>query len=545
MLREPITGVDTLCRVKSVKEGRNGQLEIEAWEWPLGVATAIDLTPQSSEGWTEPTGQFDDGLVAALAAQETADGAATDAAAAQATADGAVSDAAAAQADASSALTLAGSKAAVFYQASPPTNPQGGYTLKVGDLWFNTDTTTNCPDTSCKGHTADSNGAPQVGTYPHRGIYWVHRWDGSAWKDAGPQALLIASEIAAGAITADKIAAGAITAEQISAGQITARQLVSAYGDNLWPNGHSEVSPPAGYSYSAADTEFGRRLYGGAYAGNYCRQFFSVSNSEEDLSTSVPVQGGDVLSLRAMVKLNAAATSPEATLEIAVFDGSGTTVYQEPFTSPTGAWTPVRLDVTASASAYAAVLRVFAKQSGGTLIEAARVDNIVAQRLVTSSQLASGVVKAQHSTPLASDVTTTSGTYADVTGLSFSVEASGVYEFEFVLPAAVVSDSGALAVRLTGPSSPTSLRATYESVVEPIAGGNPTLWPASANAFGAEMYVSDWSNYRNLQGAAIYRVRGILRNGANAGTVQLQWRRYAAGTPTIYAGAFVRWAKLN
>jgi hypothetical protein len=115
-----------------------------------------------------------------------------------------------AAADASSALTLASSKSAVFYQATAPTNPQSGYSLRSGDIWFSNDTTTNCPDSNCKGHTADGNGNPQVGTYPHRALYWAHRWNGSAWVDGAGQQTIIASEIAAGAIIASKIAADAL-----------------------------------------------------------------------------------------------------------------------------------------------------------------------------------------------------------------------------------------------------------------------------------------------------------------------------------------------
>ncbi len=56
-VRESITGVDTLCRIKSIEEsgrGRDARLRVEAYEWPLGVATAIDLTPQTHDGWTGP-----------------------------------------------------------------------------------------------------------------------------------------------------------------------------------------------------------------------------------------------------------------------------------------------------------------------------------------------------------------------------------------------------------------------------------------------------------------------------------------------------------
>jgi hypothetical protein len=110
----------------------------------------------------------------------------------------------------SSQLALAGSKTAVFYQAAAPSNPTSGYALRTGDLWFSTDTATYCADSACKGHTVDGTGAANVGAYPHRALYWQHQWNGSAWTDGKGVQLVVASEIAAGAIVASKIAADAL-----------------------------------------------------------------------------------------------------------------------------------------------------------------------------------------------------------------------------------------------------------------------------------------------------------------------------------------------
>jgi ATP-dependent protease ClpP protease subunit len=92
------------------------------------------------------------------------------------------------------AQTLASNKSAVLRQAAPPANPTGGYTLRTGDLWYNTDATTNCADSNCKGHTLDASGVPSVGAYPHRGTYWLHHWTGSAWVDAERKAKITAEE---------------------------------------------------------------------------------------------------------------------------------------------------------------------------------------------------------------------------------------------------------------------------------------------------------------------------------------------------------------
>jgi hypothetical protein len=129
---------------------------------------------------------------------------------AQAVAAQASSDASAANTNASNALTLAGSKTKAFYQASAPTNPASPNQLNDGDMWFSTDTTTTCPDSACLGrNTTGAGGGLISGVGPHRYTYVPHRWSssGSAWKGDVSNKLIIASEIAAGAIVADKIAA--------------------------------------------------------------------------------------------------------------------------------------------------------------------------------------------------------------------------------------------------------------------------------------------------------------------------------------------------
>jgi hypothetical protein len=113
------------------------------------------------------------------------------------------------------AQAIAMGKNASDVMAAPPTSPAP----VAGDVWFNSDTTTNCPDSNCQGHTLAS-GTPQVGSFPHRKLYWPHAYNGSAWKDnCGAQAI-VAADIVAGAVTAAAIAAGSITADRLSANAI-------------------------------------------------------------------------------------------------------------------------------------------------------------------------------------------------------------------------------------------------------------------------------------------------------------------------------------
>jgi hypothetical protein len=138
-----------------------------------------------------------------------------------------------AQGAADGALTLAGSKTKAFYSgAAPlPADHVAPNDLKLGDLWFSTDTGTTCPDTTCLGRpTAGVSGPLITGAGVHRYLYVPHRWDTSgtpAWKGDVGTKLVIASEIAAGAIVADKVAANAITAGKIDALAVTAGTIAA------------------------------------------------------------------------------------------------------------------------------------------------------------------------------------------------------------------------------------------------------------------------------------------------------------------------------
>jgi hypothetical protein len=108
--------------------------------------------------------------------------------------------------DARRGIADAGSKSALFRQASAPSNPTGDYALRLGDSWTSTDTTTNCADLNCTGRARNTDGTYTValGTAaPHANAFWGHLWDGSAWKDS--ERKIVANEI-----LADRIAANAL-----------------------------------------------------------------------------------------------------------------------------------------------------------------------------------------------------------------------------------------------------------------------------------------------------------------------------------------------
>jgi hypothetical protein len=114
---------------------------------------------------------------------------------------------------------------------------------------------------------------------------------------------------------------------------------------------------------------------------------------------------------------------------------------------------------------------------------------------------------------------------ADVTGLSFAVLANASYFFQFILHgiSAVAAD---YKFTLTGPAAPTAIRYGLTSISVDVA---------DAAAFGTSIFRAASS-----VDEAIF-IFGQLRNGANAGTVQLQFAQQTADVSNskIYAESSV------
>lgn len=130
---------------------------------------------------------------------------------------------------------------------------------------------------------------------------------------------------------------------------------------------------------------------------------------------------------------------------------------------------------------------------------------------------------------------TTSSTEANVTDLSFSVVASGVYEFEAVLSVSRAGTGTNFIVDFNGPAAPTSIQ--YMGVITNAG----TLGFGNATAFG--------DNIGLLQGVTlttgVFSVKGVLVNGANAGTVALRFASSDNATSiSILRGSLLRYQRL-
>jgi hypothetical protein len=135
---------------------------------------------------------------------------------------------------------------------------------------------------------------------------------------------------------------------------------------------------------------------------------------------------------------------------------------------------------------------------------------------------------------LAVDVSNSTVTLADVTGLSFPVAASTDYDFEFLVPFTSPVLTTGLALALAGPASPLLLAV---EISVPTTAGNRVY--KSTNVYNAEALGTDVDVINVPRFASI---RGVLRNGATAGTVVARFRsEVAASAVVVKAGALVRW----
>jgi hypothetical protein len=113
---------------------------------------------------------------------------------------------------------------------------------------------------------------------------------------------------------------------------------------------------------------------------------------------------------------------------------------------------------------------------------------------------------------VAADVTTTSNTMANVTGLSWSIGAGEVWSVEFNLYC--TGSLTGMQFQLTGPASPTFVRVFTQGDTTGVG----SVSTDSQTAFG-----SPTQSYVSTSFSGYVRVMATIENGANAGTVQLQF----------------------
>lgn len=114
------------------------------------------------------------------------------------------------------------------------------------------------------------------------------------------------------------------------------------------------------------------------------------------------------------------------------------------------------------------------------------------------------------------------GSMQNATGLSFAIAAGEVWAFEAVVFVAGGSSGTTFAVQVTGPASPT--------LVE-LAAFSGTA-SSGATAFSSSMGTTFATSTTSAT-----RISGTIVNGANAGTIQIQFSSGASSEPTVKAGS--------
>lgn len=129
-----------------------------------------------------------------------------------------------------------------------------------------------------------------------------------------------------------------------------------------------------------------------------------------------------------------------------------------------------------------------------------------------------------------SDQTAIGTSYADISGTGLAVGANADYYFEFFLYMDSDATTTGIDVAVNGPASPTQI-----SYV--------TMYWTSATAVAFRNYTAydgnPGSTASNGATARPYWIRGILRNGANAGTLIARAKREAVGSgPNARSGSY-------
>jgi hypothetical protein len=139
---------------------------------------------------------------------------------------------------------------------------------------------------------------------------------------------------------------------------------------------------------------------------------------------------------------------------------------------------------------------------------------------------------------LTSDVTNSTTSFADVTGLSLPVLANTNYEFEFEVIFQGSTTGKGIALSVNGPASPTSVMVHSEI---------PTSLTAVSYQMARSYDTTTATTSVDTANANCYaRCYGTLFNGANAGTLILRFRRnIGGGSVTVMTNSLMKMWRIN
>jgi len=160
---------------------------------------------------------------------------------------------------------------------------------------------------------------------------------------------------------------------------------------------------------------------------------------------------------------------------------------------------------------------------------AAPVNNNSAALCSNASPSVCAFTKMSQTAFLTSNYTNATTTFSNVTGISFSVEASTNYKVTCDLDYQTSATTADIKIQWTGPASPTAV--TYDLATEVTAS---TLSASVATAFSTAL---SEAGTPTITTNFPLRTTLTLINGANAGTIQLQAAATGTGTITVVPGS--------
>lgn len=130
---------------------------------------------------------------------------------------------------------------------------------------------------------------------------------------------------------------------------------------------------------------------------------------------------------------------------------------------------------------------------------------------------------------------TSNSTFTDDPFMTFSVAANTKYSFRGKLFFNTASSSPGFKAQLTGPASPTKVRVKRTGIV---AGGTALSAIQVDSAFSTSIALAAGT------GDGYLEFDGFLQNGANAGSVTIQWAQNFsnANATVLYAGSYIEYA---
>jgi hypothetical protein len=130
----------------------------------------------------------------------------------------------------------------------------------------------------------------------------------------------------------------------------------------------------------------------------------------------------------------------------------------------------------------------------------------------------------------------TANTIADITGLSFPVEAGAVYQFEFTIPYNAAASGTGARFCINGPASPTLLATTAHwpltSTTEQTANHSAYDLPSGCGA-------------NSLATGNVATIKGIIKPSASGNVIARFASEVANSAITVKAGACVSYVRLS